>query len=122
MRLVPVKRTPIMEMLDLSRSPASSDGTTVFRMSDETIRVQRRQQSGPMIHAVVGDNPRAVTPVHLHEVALKMNRFSGAIEIDWQWHQVRDFRPAAAIRTVKKRYIDRKRFAADCDLMKERLF
>ena len=73
-------------------------------------------------HAVVGDDPRAVTPLQLHEVALEMNRFSGAIEVDWQWHQVRDFRPAAAIRTVKKRYSDRKRFAADCDLMKKRLF
>jgi hypothetical protein len=58
----------------------------------------------------------------VERVALEMNRFSGAIEVDWQWHQVRDFRPATAIRTVKKRYSDRKRFAADCDLMKKRLF
>ena len=72
--------------------------------------------------AVLGDNPFAKTPVNLHEVKLQMNRFSGALKIDWYWHQVRDYRPLGAIRAVKKRYSDHKSFTADCDLMKKRLF
>ena len=75
-----------------------------------------------MVHAVIGDDPFAKTPVNLHEVKLQMNRFSGALKIDWYWHQVCDYRPLGAIRAVKKRYSDHKSFTADCYLMKKRLF
>ena len=51
---------------------------------------------------------------------MQMNLFSGALKIDWYWHQVHNYRPLGAIRAVKKRYSDHKSFTADCDLMKKK--
>jgi hypothetical protein len=120
-RLVPTARTRPMASLDLARDAAAGIEPEI-RTSDDMLYVRRSAQSGPMIHAVIGDDPFAKTPVNLHEVKLQMNRFSGGLKIDWYWHQVRDYRPLGAIRAVKKRYSDHKSFTADCDLMKKRLF
>lgn len=120
-RLVPAARNRPMASLGLARDAAAGMEPEI-RTSDDMLYVRRSAQSGPMIHAVIGDDPFAKTPVNLHEVKLQMNRFSGALKIDWYWHQVRDYRPLGAIRAVKKRYSDQKSFTADCDLMKKRLF
>ena len=120
-RLVPAARNRPMASLDLARDAAAGMEPEI-RTSDDMLYVRRSTQSSPMIHAVIGDDPFAKTPVNLHEVKLQMNRFSGALKIDWYWHQVRDYRPLGAIRAVKKHYSDHKSFTADCDLMKKRLF
>jgi len=124
LRAVPAQRSLPIESLDLRRDamPVHGAGMTRFRVAEDAVLIRRTEQSGPVINAVVGANPHGRTPLHLHEVELRLNRFSGMIRIQWYWHQVRDYRPVGAIRTLKKRYSDRNQFDGDCDLMKARLF
>ena len=57
-----------------------------------------------------------------HEMTVQLNRISGRVQVDWHWHEVPDFLPVCAIRSIKKRYSNQKLFAADCEVMQQRLF
>ena len=48
--------------------------------------------------------------------------FSGRVQVNWHWHEVRDYLPLGAIRSFGKRYSHHKLFTADCDVMRQRLF
>jgi hypothetical protein len=72
--------------------------------------------------AVNGDDPYVETPTNAHEMNIRLNRVSGRVQVDWHWHEVRDYLPLGAIRSIKKRYSDHKLFTADCDVMRQRLF
>ena len=138
-RVVPIERERRSAGLDLVRpskridtaalSPTNApvtgmdDGDNIeFSTSDDELFVSSVSRSWPMVHAVIGDDPFAETPQRVNEMNMQLNRFSGAVRIDWRWHEVRDYLPVGAIRSIKKRYTDRKIFTADCDLMKQPLF
>ena len=75
-----------------------------------------------MVFAVNGDDPFVETPTNDHEINIWLNRVSGRVQVDWHCHEVRDYLPLGAIRSIKKRYSDHKLFTADCDVMCQRLF
>ena len=43
------------------------------------------------------------TPTNAHEMNVRLNRVSGRVQVDWHWHEVRDYLPLGAIRSIKKR-------------------
>jgi len=123
-RMVPIERSRRLPAFDfIQNAPVSPDGDIIdFAASDDDLRISKTSQSGPMVYAVVGDDPYVETPTNAHEMTVQLNRISGRVQVDWHWHEVRDFLPVGAIRSIKKRYSDHKSFAADCDVMQQRLF
>ena len=123
-RMVPIERSRRMSALDFVRNaPLAPDGDVIdFTTSDDDLWISKTSQSGPMVYAVVGDDPYVETPTNAHEMNIRLNRISGRVQVDWHWHEVRDYLPVGAIRSIKKRYSDRKLFAADCDVMQQKLF
>ncbi len=138
-RLVPIERERRTASFDLVRpltrvdtaaslprkTPATGmdEGDNVeFSTSDDELFISSVSRFGPMVHAVIGQDPFAETPQRVSEMKMQLNRFSGAVRIEWRWHEVRDYLPVGAIRSIKKRYTDQKIFTADCDLMKQPLF
>ena len=75
-----------------------------------------------MVFAVNGDDPYVETPTNAHEMNIRLNRVSGRVQVDWHWHEVRDYLRLVAIRSIKKRYSDHKLFTGDCDVMRQRFF
>jgi len=55
-------------------------------------------------------------------MTVQLKRTLGRVQVDWHWHEVPDFLPVCAIRSIKKRYSNQKLFAADCEVMQQRLF
>jgi hypothetical protein len=53
---------------------------------------------------------------------IRLNRVLGRVQVDWHSHEVRDYLPFGAIRSIKKRYSDHKLFTANCDVMRQCLF
>ncbi|MDC0102529.1 hypothetical protein OAJ39_09090 [Alphaproteobacteria bacterium] len=75
-----------------------------------------------MVFVVKGDDPYVETPTNEHEMNIRLNRVSGRVQVDWHWHEVRDYLPFGAIRSINKRYSYHKLFTADCDVMRQCLF
>ena len=61
-------------------------------------------------------------PTNAHEMNIWITRVSSRVQVNWHWHEVRDYLPLGAIQSIKKRYSDHKLFTADCDVMRQRLF
>ena len=75
-----------------------------------------------MVFVVKGDDPYVETPTNEHEMNIRLNRVLGRVQVERHWHEVRDYLPFGAIRSIKKLYSDHKLFTADCDVMRQRLF
>jgi hypothetical protein len=104
-----------------SKHPASGD-LIDFNTSEDDRWISKVSQSSPMVFAVNGDNPYVETPTNAHEINIRVNRVSGRVQVDWHWHEVRDYLPFGATRSIKERYSDHKLFTADYDVMRQRLF
>ena len=61
-------------------------------------------------------------PTNAHEMNIRLNRVSGRVQVHWHWHEVRDYLPLGAIRSIGKRYSHHKLFTADCYVMRQCLF
>jgi hypothetical protein len=123
-QMVPIERNRRMSSLDFIKNmPQPANGDLIdFTTSQDHLWISKVSQSGPMVFAVNGDDPYVETPTNEHEMNIRLNRVSGRVQVDWHWHEVRDYLPLGAIRSIKKRYSDHKLFAADCDVMRQRLF
>ena len=97
-----------------SKHPASGD-LIDFNTSEDDRWISKVAQSSPMVFAVNGDNPYVETPTNAHEINIRVNRVSGRVQVDWHWHEVRDYLPFGATRIIKERYSDHKLFTADYD-------
>jgi len=103
--------------------PQPANGDLIdFTTSEDDLWISKLLQSGPMVFAVNGDDPYVETLTNAHEISIRLNRVSGRVQVDWHWHEVRNYLPLGAIRSIKKRYSDRELFTADCDVMRLRLF
>ncbi|MGB2259144.1 MAG: hypothetical protein ACPH5W_06735, partial [Candidatus Puniceispirillaceae bacterium] len=101
----------------------TDDGqVTVFTSTEDELVIEQTEARGKMVNGLVGDDPLAPTPESLHEMHLRLNRFSGYITILWQDHKMREVKPEGALRSIKKRYSNSKTFSADCNTMKQRIF
>ena len=123
-KLLPFERSTRLAAIDLMPHPRSSDDgrMTVFTSTEDELVIEQTESRGKMVNALVGDDPLALTPESLHVMNLRLNRFSGYINISWHDHQVREVKPEGALRSIKKRYSHSKTFAADCNTMQQRIF
>jgi hypothetical protein len=122
--MVPIEQNRRMASLDFIKNmpqPANGD-LTDFTTNEDDLWISKLSQSGPMVFAVNGDDPYVETPTNAHEMNIRLNRVSGRVQVDWHWHEVCDYLPLGAIRSIKKRHSDHKLFTADCDVMRQRLF
>jgi hypothetical protein len=123
-KLLLFERSTRLAAIDLMPYPRSSDDgrMTVFTSTEDELVIKQTESRGKMVNALVGDDPLALTPESLHVMNLRLNRFSGYINISWHDHQVREVKPEGALRSIKKRYSQSKTFAADCNTMQQRIF
>ena len=83
-----------------SKHPANGD-LIDFTTSEDDLWISKVLQSGPMVFAVNGHDPYVETPTNAHEMNIRLNRVSGRVQVDWHWHEVRDYLPLGAIRSIK---------------------
>jgi len=123
-RMLPIERNCRMASLDFIKNmPQPANGDLIdFTTSEDDLWISKLLQSGPMVFAVNGDDPYVETLTNAHEISIRLNRVSGRVQVDWHWHEVRNYSPLCAIRSIKKCYSDRELFTADCDVMRLRLF
>ena len=98
-RMVPIERNRRMESLDFIKNmPPPANGDMIdFTTSEDDLWISKMSQSGPMVFAVNGDDPYVETPTNAHEMNIRLNRISGHVQVDWHWHEVRDYLPLGAI-------------------------
>ena len=108
--MVPIERNRRMASLDFIKNmPQPANGDLIdFTTSEDDLWISKVSQSGPMVFAVNGDDPYVETPSNAHEMNIRLNRVSLGVQVDWHWHEVRDYLPLGAIRSIKKRYSDHK--------------
>ena len=104
-QMVPIERNRRMSSLDFIKNmPQPANGDLIdFTTSQDDLWISKVSQSGPMVFAVNGDDPYVETPTNAHEMNIRLNRVSGRVQVDWHWHEVRDYLPLGAIRSIKKR-------------------
>ena len=92
-----------MASLDFIKNmPQPANGNLIdITTSEDDLWISKVSQSGPMVFAVNGDDPYVETPTNAHEMNIRLNRVSGRVQVDWHWHEVRDYLPLGAIRSIK---------------------
>ena len=123
-KLLPFERSTLLAAIELTPHPGSTDDgwVTQFTATEDELIIEQTESHGKMVNVLVDNDPLALTKESLHVMHLRLDRFSGYIAILWQDHQVREVKSEGVLRSVKKRYSNSKRFAADCSTMEQRIF
>jgi hypothetical protein len=102
-QMVPIERNRCMASLDFIKNmPQPANGDLIdFTTSEDDLWISKVSQSGPMVFAVNGEDPYVETPTNAHEMNIRLNRVSGRVQVEWHWHDVRDYLPLDAIRSIK---------------------
>ena len=94
-KLLPFERSTRLAATELTPYLGSTDDRRVmqFTATKDELIIEQTESLGKMVNVLVDNDLLALTPVSLHFMNLRLNRFSSYIAILWQDHQVRKVKP-----------------------------